>query len=73
MPTLAEAKIIICCQQLGGTLRGLEELARLVSCCGADELDEALAREAIAVAEHANDKLMYLLAKMSELAPPDDD
>lgn len=62
-----EEKIIICCNLLGGTLRGLEELARLSMCCNGSKVSKVLAREAIQIAEIANDDLGDILSKLTKL------
>ena len=63
MPHLSdEEKIIICCNQLGGTLRAIEERARLAKCCDGEPMDPDAAQAMIQTAERCNARLLELLA-----------
>ena len=59
-----EEKIIICCNLLTGTLRGLEERARLTMCCKGTKMDKDLANQAVTEAERANYELLDILDKL---------
>jgi hypothetical protein len=62
MPHLSdEEKIIICCNLLGGTLRAIEERARLAQCCDGTELDDGIAGQMIRTAEKCDEKLRRLV------------
>ena len=65
MPVSEEEKAAVCCASYTGTLRAIEEAARLVTCCGATGIDPKLFEDAVEIAQEADEKLREILAEIT--------